>query len=298
MVKYTLKQCSYFLSVVDEGGIAQASRTLNISQPAIAQALDKLEDIYGFQLFIRHHARGMELTSQGRSFLILARNLVQEANRMERDALSIAAHKKGKIRMACFHTIAPFYLSDLITSYMKQASYIEIEARETFQDEIVSHLLKGEVDLALTYDMGLAGSDLDWIVLTRLKPYILLPKEHPYSMQKSLPLGRLSGDNFILFDGPYSREYFKGILSHADINPQISFRSTTMESVRCAVASGLGFSLSAMRPQTRETYNGGEVVAIEIEDDVPALPLILAWRAGYPPSQMLQDFIDFTKSRF
>ena len=42
MVRFTLKQCRYFLAVADHGGIAQAARALNISQPAIAQALNKL----------------------------------------------------------------------------------------------------------------------------------------------------------------------------------------------------------------------------------------------------------------
>ncbi len=70
MFNITIKQCAYFNAVAEQGGIAQASRVLNISQPAVAQAIDKLEHIYGFRLFERHHARGTELTPQGRSFLV------------------------------------------------------------------------------------------------------------------------------------------------------------------------------------------------------------------------------------
>ena len=46
MAKLTIKQCSYFVAVAEQGGIAQASRVLNISQPAVAQALDKLEHVF------------------------------------------------------------------------------------------------------------------------------------------------------------------------------------------------------------------------------------------------------------
>ena len=67
MVRLTLKQCAYFIAVAEQGGIAQASRALNISQPAVAQAIDKLEDQFNFKLFKRHHARGTELTIQGRA---------------------------------------------------------------------------------------------------------------------------------------------------------------------------------------------------------------------------------------
>ncbi|MFT5549074.1 MAG: DNA-binding transcriptional LysR family regulator, partial [Candidatus Azotimanducaceae bacterium] len=51
MVKLTLKQCAYFVAIAEQGGIAQASRLLNISQPAVAQALDKLEHLFEFRLF-------------------------------------------------------------------------------------------------------------------------------------------------------------------------------------------------------------------------------------------------------
>ena len=53
----------------EQGGIAQAARALNISQPSVAQAIDKLETVTGLVLFERHHARGLTLTMQGRLFL-------------------------------------------------------------------------------------------------------------------------------------------------------------------------------------------------------------------------------------
>ena len=74
MVKFTIKQCAYFVAVAEQGGIAQASRVLNISQPAVAQAIDKLEALFDFRLFDRHHARGTEMTPQGRAFCIRRAN--------------------------------------------------------------------------------------------------------------------------------------------------------------------------------------------------------------------------------
>ena len=62
MVRFTLRQCSYFRAVAENGGIAQAARALNISQPAVAQAIEKLEDVTGLRLFDRRHARGATLT--------------------------------------------------------------------------------------------------------------------------------------------------------------------------------------------------------------------------------------------
>ena len=43
MVRFTFRRCACFHAVAEQGGIAQAARVLNISQPPVAQAIDKLE---------------------------------------------------------------------------------------------------------------------------------------------------------------------------------------------------------------------------------------------------------------
>ena len=129
MVRLTLKQCSYFLAVADRGGIAQAARALNISQPAVAQALDKLEEIYGLRLLLRHHARGTELTPQGRAFYRSARDLLRQAERAEQEALAIAADLAGTIRFGCFHTIAPFYMAQIIKAMARSTPRSRLSPR-------------------------------------------------------------------------------------------------------------------------------------------------------------------------
>ena len=49
----TLKQCRYFQAVALKGGIAPAAQLVGISQPAVAQAIAKLEDQTGLVLFRR-----------------------------------------------------------------------------------------------------------------------------------------------------------------------------------------------------------------------------------------------------
>ena len=85
MVRYTLKQLYYFTAVADHGGIAQAARALNLSQPAIAQALNKLEEQYELVLFLRQHSRGVELTAQGRQLYTQAQHLLTEAEEQEKE---------------------------------------------------------------------------------------------------------------------------------------------------------------------------------------------------------------------
>ena len=298
MVRLTLKQCAYFVAVADQGGIAQAARTLNISQPAVAQALDKLEQICGLRLFVRHHARGTELTPQGRAFCRSARDLLREAERVERDASAIAANLAGTIRFGCFHTIAPFYLAQIIKAYSETYPGVEIVASELLQDKILSGIDAGDLDLALTYDMSLHDRPLERQVVARMKPFILLGEDHPLATRSSIRLADMAQEPFVMFDGPSSRDYFDGILASCGIRPPITFNSASMESVRSAVANGLGFSLSVMKLSHAETYDGGRVVSVPIANDTDPISIVLIRKREMAPSNLIDNFVDFCKVYF
>ncbi len=130
MVRYTLRQCTYFRAVAEHGGIAQAARALNISQPSVAQALDKLEDVTGLVLFDRHHARGLTLTLQGRIFLQHVTSLEQQAQQVEREASALAAEAAGEIRLGVFWTLSPFYAAGLIRAFADEAPGVIVRQRE------------------------------------------------------------------------------------------------------------------------------------------------------------------------
>lgn len=298
MVKLTLKQCAYFVAIAEQGGIAQASRLLNISQPAVAQALDKLEHMFEFRLFERHHARGTELTPQGRAFINSARSLLQMADRTEHDAKAIAADMIGVIRFGCFHTIAPFYLPQIIKAHKDGIHNIEIASSELRQNEIISGINTGEFDLALTYDMSLANCPVERQVVTRLKPFILLSESHHRASQPSIKLADMAQEPFVMFDGPSSRDYFENILSTQGLNPPVVYHSKSMESVRSAVSNGLGFSLGVMKLNQTDTGDGGRVVAIPIEEEIDPLAIVLIRKQGSPLTGQIKTFWEFCVQYF
>ncbi|MDS9469828.1 LysR substrate-binding domain-containing protein [Paracoccus sp. MBLB3053] len=59
-----VKQLKYFVAIVDCGGFSQASRQLNIAQPALSQQISRLEYEVGAPLFLRS-SRGVTPTPKG-----------------------------------------------------------------------------------------------------------------------------------------------------------------------------------------------------------------------------------------
>ena len=297
MVKLTLKQCEYFAAVAQQGGIAQAARVLNISQPAVSQAIEKLEDICGLQLLLRHHAKGTELTPQGRAFLVSALKLIETAQQTELHEKAISANLAGTIRFGCFHTLAPYYLAGLIGEHRRVHPDIHIVPSELLQDELIAQVHRGELDVALTYDMSLPAETLRVERLHQLTPFVLLDKQHALAKRKRLALRELAGDPYVMFEGPSSRRYFEQVLSSQGIQPDIAFTAKSMESVRSAVANGFGYSLAVMPTTQADTHGGGKVVSIPLSDDIDPLSVVLISKDSAGESALIESFIAFCKSR-
>ena len=234
MARFTLRQLEYVRAVAQDGGIAQAARSLNVSQPSVAQGLAKLEAVTGLSLFERHHARGVTLTSQGRQFLGHAVGLLEHAAQVERDATALAAFKAGEIRLGCFTTIAAFYLPGLIRSFNQAHPDIRILAEEATLDLLADHVRNGNLDACLTYDIGDSLEGLDIRLLTTIEPVVILSSRHPLAGKSSIQLCEVAGEAYVMYDAPGSRDYFDALLLEAGLSPQIAFASQSLECVRSA----------------------------------------------------------------
>ncbi|MDT1064110.1 LysR family transcriptional regulator [Paracoccus sp. CPCC 101403] len=298
MVRFTLRQCAYFRAVAEQGGIAQAARVLNISQPSIAQALEKLEAVTGLILFDRHHARGLTLTVQGRAFLEHVVRLEHQALQVEREAAALAAELAGEIRLGVFWTLTPFFAADLIRSFAEAEPALTITPREMSLLELAEAVREGSLDFALTYDRGADTAGLNLLELASLPPMVVVSAGHPLAERTSVRLSELADEPYVMLDGPGSRHYFEELLSENGMTPRISYVSSSLEAVRSAVAAGFGFTFLVMRPPSSRTYDGREVRTLAIENDVRPLRVVLASREGVHRGLVARRFAEHARSYF
>ncbi|HEX4766781.1 MAG TPA: LysR family transcriptional regulator [Lichenihabitans sp.] len=298
MVRYTLRQCTYFRAVAEHGGIAQAARALSISQPSVAQAIDKLEGITGLVLFERHHARGLTLTLQGRIFLQYVTALDHQAVQVEREAAALAAEATGEIRLGVFWTLAPFYSADLIRGFAERSPGLMVRQKELALTELADAVRDGSIDLALTYDRGADLHGLTIVELASLRPTVVIAADHPLASRRSVRLSDLAHQPYVMLEGPGSRAYFEGLLEESGIHPPIAYVSTSLEAVRSAVAAGFGFTLLVMRPPSDTTYDGRKVRTLRIEGAVRPLRIVLASRDAAHRGPILRRFADHTVAYF
>ncbi len=298
MVNFTLKQLAYFSAVAEHGGIAQAARALNISVPAVAAGIDKLEQVLGFRLLVRRHARGTEPTLKGREALLLVRELLARADDADHRLRGLGARVEGALKLGCYETLAPFYLPGLIDLMRRQHPSVTCTVSEGRTERLLAALAMADIELALLYDMGLDRQGITVERVASLTPYVLLPAGHALAGEGTVSVGALAEEPYVQLDWHTTREHFSAIFERARIAPPIAFRSPSFELVRSAVANGLGFSLLYVRPDSDVAYDGTAIACLPIDEPMPPLDVVLAWPSRGTPRAIRTAFVDVARAYF
>ena len=92
-----------------------AAAEMHVAQSAVSAAVAELERQLGTQLFIRQRARGLVLTAAGEEFVGEARAVLARPRRGPRQCRAGREQQvRGHIGIACFVTLAPFVLPELL----------------------------------------------------------------------------------------------------------------------------------------------------------------------------------------
>lgn len=254
-LRFTLRQLEYFVTVGEQGSIAQASAQVNVSSPSISAAISQLEDEFGLPLFVRKHAHGLSLTQAGRQFMVQARKVLAEADALNRLAGSISGNVQGPLNVGCLLTFAQVLLPAIRREFQKQYTDVQISQTECDQETLIESLRRADIDVALTYDLEIP-TDLDFVPLRLLPLYAVVGADHPLAKCKSVSIETLVKHPMVLLDLPISRTYFMSVFERAGVTPKIVERTRDMAVMRSLVANGFGFSVANIRPHSDLSPDG------------------------------------------
>ena len=276
-VRFTLRQLEYFVAVAEAGTVTGAALQVHLSQSAMSTALADLERAVGVPLLVRHHARGVTLTTAGEELLVAARELLRQADDLDSSARALGQGLTGRLMIGCFAVLAPYVVPPVVAAVDEELPGLELEPVEETLDALDRGLSDGRFELAVTYDLGL-GDAIERTELFSIRPHALLPASHRLASADAVSLADLSDEPFVLLDLPHSRDYFVDALRAAGVEPHIRYRTRSAETARALVGRGLGWSLLNLRPTTNQSVEGRRVVPKELADPVSALTVVLATR--------------------
>lgn len=295
-MQFTLKQLSYFVAAGEAGSILRAAENIHVSQPSISNAIAHLEDVFQIQLFIRHHAQGMSLTTAGNQIMEQAQALLRDAAELKSFAGKLSDQIFGSINVGCFIPVAPIVTPELCHGFMQSHDGVEVNVSEGNQAELLSKLKKGAIDLAITYNLMLE-SDIAFTALAELKPYVLLAADHRFANKESISLASLADEKFILLDLPLSDAYFMSLFDSHNFKPSIYARTRHIEVQRGLVANGYGYSLGNVRPVNQQSLDGSDLKYVPLSGYNPGLTLGIATLANIKKTIVVDIFSQFCQQQ-
>ena len=129
MSELEIRQLRYFVAVAQEGQMTRAARRLALAQPALSQAMARLETQVGAQLLERH-PRGVALTQAGEAFLEKAQATLAAMDDVQATARSWARQQEDRLHIGFMSLTPPMMAGDLFSCFMADHPSATIEWRQ------------------------------------------------------------------------------------------------------------------------------------------------------------------------
>jgi LysR family hydrogen peroxide-inducible transcriptional activator len=239
-----LQQLRYFCAIAETGNFSRAAQQTHVSQPSLSQQIRKLEDELGARLFDRL-GRTVRLTELGRVFLPRARAVLRELESARSDVVERKASIGGPVSVGVIPTIAPYFLPSVLAAFSRKFPQARVTVVEEITPLLLERLRAGSINVAIVaLPLEGRGHEFESFPLMTEKLYAVLPKGHAMAGRRSVPLGELDGEPFLLLrDGHCFRETAVAACKRARLSPNIVFESGQFSSILSMVSAGLGVSI-------------------------------------------------------
>lgn len=154
----SLKEIEVFVKVIRLGSFKEAARDLNVTQSALTQRLQKLEDALGARLIDRT-TRTLAPTAVGLSFLSAAERLLAQYDQSIADIRDFIQVRHGRVTIASLISIATYVLPQAILRFSEAHPEVRIRVIDDAEQDIAEHVRRGDAEFGIDMRTGDEADD-------------------------------------------------------------------------------------------------------------------------------------------
>jgi DNA-binding transcriptional LysR family regulator len=284
-----------FLAVVEELNFNRAAQRLHVSQPALSQAIQRLEAVLGKNLFQRD-SHGVALTDFGKTFRAIARTLVSQHDKAVASALQAARSEPNSFHVGYSPLIDLTVVSAVRSEFARTETAVRIQVHGLHDAEQVEQLIAGRLNAALL----MAPIDSEELTMdsVRREPLVIgLGRHHRLASQELLSIDDVRGESLIWWpraSNPQLYDRFFATCAEHGFVPPVAQEVTTLQECFEFVAQGLGITLL---PRSVTSLRHPDVVFRDMADGGLFVEITLVYKPD-EQSGILSRFIAYAKERF
>lgn len=288
-----LQSFKYFHEVAASKSISKVAVNCHISQSALSQQIQKLEDNLGYTLLNRSN-KGVELTEYGRIVHKYAENLIRTYDTMLKE-LDNLNKNNNIIKISSCWTVATYALPCTLYDMKKKFSNHNYNLVSDTSDEVEQNVLNDIYDLGFIYGKPKNDSlarykvGIEKLVLVA-SPDFDIPNEISVEDLTKYPF-ILSSDKLRIKEtlNSYLKEFG---YSYDDLN--ILFALDSVESVKSSINRGYGISFVPYLSIKKELYTK-QLKEIKISNLEIDYEIYLIYKEDSHTNAPVKEFMDYFK---
>lgn len=249
-----------FLAVAEERSFSRAAAKVHRTQPAVSQAVRRIESDLGEELFDRSSKTGT-LTDAGRVLQNYGQRLVRLAEEAESAIRELRDLRRGRVLIganeAAVHTLLP-----LMARFRDQVPDIAVDVRRVPARQIAAEVQQGSLDFgALSFRPAETG--LLEVVVGTDELVLLVPPSHPLAKRKQVTMEDVAGEPVVAHNDPSpARERVLRLFEQHHIQLKMVIALPSLDGIKRAVELELGVALLPRRCAITEIASGRLVAVL------------------------------------
>jgi DNA-binding transcriptional LysR family regulator len=270
-----LRRLRYFVAVAEDLHFTKAAARLNVAQPALSQAIRRLEAELGVELLQRNR-REVKLTFAGSVLLEDARKLLSDGELAASRARAAKDGVIGLLRLGYIDAAVYELMPRLLKRFRSKLPGVTISLFSTPNMEIVHALEAGELDVGILRPPA-AGSSLSFEVLDEDELMLAIPASHPLSRCEVVDLSSIREIDVIMAQRPLAPDTYDliaGLYRESGVEIEVVAHVSTMQAMVSLVGGEMGV---AIVPRRVVRWGDDHVVFRPIVPSPPPLRLVVGW---------------------
>jgi DNA-binding transcriptional LysR family regulator len=289
-----LNELRVFLTVAAERSFSRAAMKLHRTQPAVSQAVRRLEDSLGERLFDRA-TKDAALTEAGRLLRDYADRLLRLSEEAESAVRELRDLRRGRVLIGANEASVHAVLH-LVVKFRDAHPLVHVDVRRTPARHIGAEVAQCGLDFGvLTFQP--AETQLDSIVLGHDELVMLVHPSHPLARAKEVTLSECARQTVIAHNDPsHVRERVLRLFEQHHIPANILVSLPSLEGIKRAVAMQMGVALLPRRCAESE-IGRGELVALAMPEVRLRREVRLVFRKGGERSHASAAFLAVVREK-
>ena len=287
-----LSELRVFLKVATERSFSRAAMKLHRTQPAVSQAVRRLEESVGERLFDRA-TKDATLTDAGRLLRDYADRLLRLSEEAEAAVKDLRDLRRGRVLIgvneASVHVVLP-----LIDRFRESHPLVHVDVRRVPARQLGAEVAQGTLDFGvLTFQPS--EPRLASIVLGQDELVMLVHPSHPLAGAREVTLAECGRQTLIAHNDPsHVRERVLRLFEQHHIPANILVSLPSLEGIKRAVAMKMGVALLPRRCAESEIARG-ELVGLTMPEIRLRRQVRLVFRKGGERSHASAAFLSLVE---